>query len=448
MNHEATALREGLTARLAAIRPGLDLLGLPACVVDAALRYRIVNAAYAAHFDRQATEFLNRTYEEVFRSRLPDDRRQMIERALGGETVASHRRTAEGPRAGGWVRAHYFPLREDAGEVVGVVIVLIDFHDDRELRQALVDRSKQLQLVTDSIGVPMSYLDRNRRFRFANHPGTDWPIAIPEEAIGKRIEEVYDAATLAIINPEIDKAFAGESRIYDRLAPTKDGGEHWVRVHLVPDIDSQGKVQGLYTMLHDVEADYRLREAREHPAAQLRYFAYFAENIPGPIAVVDAQFRYVFANQVYQRSLGKDLGALVGQKGAEVMGGRGAPYFAPYGERLKRSETCSYELRDGPPGGEQRWLLVSLAPIMDGEGSFNGYYIVGSDIHEIKLGEERLRAQEAHLRLFTDNIPDAVAYLDRDRRFQFANRPFAEQRGLHPDEVIGKTTADLLGHEV
>ncbi|HEY4999672.1 MAG TPA: PAS domain S-box protein, partial [Usitatibacter sp.] len=92
-----------------------------------------------------------------------------------------------------------------------------------------------------------------------------------------------------------------------------------------------------------------------------------------------------------------------------------------------------------------------LAPIMvpgaDGSSRFNGYYIVSSDIHDIKLAQERLAEQEAQLRLYTDNIPDAVAYLEPDRTIRFANRHFAELRGLAPEQIVGHTTAQVLGDE-
>jgi len=48
-------------------------------------------------------------------------------------------------------------------------------------------------------------------------------------------------------------------------------------------------------------------EAKE---AQLRDFA---ENIPGPIAVVDRDFRYVFANKIFQESRGLELESVVAE---------------------------------------------------------------------------------------------------------------------------------------
>jgi diguanylate cyclase (GGDEF)-like protein/PAS domain S-box-containing protein len=561
--------KPALEARIAALKPGLDVLGLPACVLDSQLRYRYVNAAYATQSAREIAQFIGRTPDEVFQRKPQDSRRAQLARALAGETVVFNRQAQEGPNAGRWVRAHYFPLREDGeitgvlvvlvdvqqlketenalaererqlslitdavgfpityidrsltvrfanrtscewsgftpekfigqsmqhlvppavltavqpyydqafagkavtyereslwpgremrrirgnlipdidayGEVRGVLVVLIDIDEDHKLKRALEDQRKQLQLVIDNIGVPMSYIDRDWRFRFANQPGLDWNVANPASAIGKRVDEIFDAETMVTIAPQIEACLAGEKRTYERVAKMQSGERRWVRVHLVPDVAPDGAVLGLYTLMIDVDHDHRLREALEHQEAQLRYFA---ENIPGPIGMVDADFRYVFANKVLARIRGKPVEDFIGKRVRDVMGDENSVlFFDPFVERLQRGETCTYERLVGPPGGEQRWHLVHLAPIMDAEGHFNGYYIVGSDIHDMKLAQERLREQDAQLRLYTDNIPDAVAYLNRDRVVLFANRHFAEQRSLTRAQIIGRTTSELMGPE-
>ncbi len=570
MSASAPVEPSGLETRIEALRPGMDLLGLPVCVLDPALRYRYVNAPYAAFTGRAREEFEGRTPDEVFERAPFDSRRETLMRALAGETVVYNRQTIEGPNAGRWMRALYQPLaadggavvgalivlvdvqplmdaegtlaererqlslimdavgfpityvgrdhrvrfanrpsaqfsgtsveqmigeriqhlippevlartwpfaergfageavvyereaawpglgprrirghvipdRDDSGEVRGILIVISDIEADHRLRTALDDERKRLRLVIDNVGVPLSYLDRDLRIVFMNRPGVDWHIASPEDALGRSIEEVFDQATRDMVMPELRAALRGEKRVYERLATAMDGSERWVRVHLVPDIDDQGAVQGLYTLMLDVDQDHRMRDALERQEAQLRAFA---ENIPGPIAVADGDLRYVFANKVYLRTRGVTLETLVGRSIAEVLGPEEAAlYFDPYVERLHAGESCFYERRFGPAGGEPRWHLFRLAPIIDGEGRFNGVYIVGSDIHDLKLGEERLREREEQLRLFADNIPDAVAYLDRERRVLFANRLYAEQRGLNPRKILGRTTTELLGPE-
>ena len=563
--------RDDLAERLAALGPGLDLLGLPACVLDHGLRYLHVNEAYALQSGKSRAELLGQTPDEAFRHRPNDGRREHLARALAGENVAFNRRTLEGPHRGEWFRAHYFPLRDAAGavwgvmvvlvdiqqlkateaalgererhlslimdavgfavtyvdrdrivrfvnrpaaewmhrpvadlvgrsidelvppdvraavsphmarafagepstyeretlwpghdsrrvrghmvpdrdaagEVRGILIVIVDIEDDWRLRQALDDQRKRLQLVVDNIGVPLTYFDRDLKLAFANQTGIDWRIPRLEDALGRHVSEIYDAETMAVITPEIAAAMRGEKRVYERQARLESGERRWVRVHVVPDVGADGAVRGLYTLLLDVDQDHRMREALERQEAQLRHFA---ENIPGPIAMVDANFRFLFANKVYQRLRGKTLGEIVGRAVPEILGPEAtAVGLAPFVEALKRGEPCSYERLEGPPGEEPRWHLVRLAPIMDGEGRFNGYYVVASDIHDMKLAGERQRRQQEQLRLFMDNIPDAVVYLDRDRRILFANRQFAQLRGFTSENIIGRTTADVMGAEI
>jgi diguanylate cyclase (GGDEF)-like protein/PAS domain S-box-containing protein len=445
MNDHRPAAHTALENRLAVLGPGFDLVGLPICILDADRRYRYLNAAYCSYIGRPVADFLGRQPDEVFNAVPVDGRREQLQRAFDGETVIFNRQTLEGPHAGQWVRAHYLPLREGE-EVVGIMVVLVDVQDLKDVEVALDQRSKQLQLVIDNIGVPMSYIDRDWRFRFANQPGFDWVAPDTRSAIGKSIEEMFDPATVEVIRPEIAACFKGSKRTYERLATMHDGTKRWVRVHLVPDVGRDGRVEGVYSLMIDIDRDHQMREALQQQEALLRTFS---ENIPGPIAMVDAQYRYVFANKHFELLRARPLEEFIGKRVPDVLGPELAKeIFEPFLERLHRGETCTYERMVGPPGAEQRWHLVRLAPIMDSEGRFNGYYVVGSDIHDIKLAQHRLAAQEAQLRLYTDNIPDAVAYLNRERRILFANRHFAQQRGRKPEAIVGLTTPELMGPEM
>jgi diguanylate cyclase (GGDEF)-like protein/PAS domain S-box-containing protein len=431
------------------LAPGLDVLGLGACILDSQLRYRYVNDCYVEISGRARADFEGRTPDEVFQRIPQDDRRHHLMRALGGETSIFNRRVLEGPNAGRWARAHYFPLRGEGDEVVGVLIVLVDVQALKDAEAALADRERQLSLIMDSVGFPVTYVDRGHVIRFANRPSREWSGRTSETMIGQAVESVMTPEVAAAAAPLIERSLAGEPITYEREALWPGREKRHIRGHMIPDRDASGAVLGVLIVLIDIERDHQLRAAVEAKELQLRNFA---ENIPGPIAVVDRNFRYLYANKMFEKSRGMPLEKIVGRRVDEVLGHEiSAQFFEPYAERLTRGETCTHERLVGPPGGEARWHLVQLAPIMvpapDGTSRFNGYYIVSSDIHDIKVAQDRLAAQEAQLRLYTDNIPDSVAYLDRSRTILFANRHFAELRGLKPGDVVGRTTAQVLGPE-
>ncbi len=450
MGEMDSATGAGLDARVRALTPGLDVLSLPACVLDADMRYRYVNDAYQEMSGKTRAECLGRTPDQVFQRTPRDERRTHLKRALAGESTVFNRRSLEGPGAGRWVRAHYVPLHDVAMSVVGVMVVLVDVQSLKDAEAALADRERQLSLIIDSVGFPITYVDRERVIRFANLPSCEWSGRTADAMIGQPIEAVMTPEVREAALPLIERALRGEPVTYEREALWPGRERRRIRGHMIPDRDSSGAVVGVLIVLLDIEQDHQLRRAVEAKEAQLRSFA---QNIPGPIAVVDQNFRYVFANRMFEESRGLPLEKIVGRRVDEVLGAEAsAEFFAPYVDRLKRGETCTHERLVGAPGEPERWHQVQLAPIMvpmeDGSRRFNGYYIVSSDIHDIKVAQEKLAAQEAQLRLYTDNIPDSVAYLDRNRRFLFANRHFAEQRGTTVDRIIGRTTEEVLGREL
>ncbi|HUQ29463.1 MAG TPA: PAS domain-containing protein [Usitatibacter sp.] len=439
-----TVARAAFAARVASLAPALDVLGLPAVMLDRDMRYHYVNAAYVAHSGRAAAEFPGRTPDEVFNRAPRDERRVHLQRALAGHTEVFNRRTIEGPNAGRWMRAHYFPLQDEDDEVDGVLVVLVDIQQLKDGEATLAERERQLSLIMDSVGFPITYVDRDQVIRFANRPSCEWSGRTLNLMLGRTVDEVMTAEVAAAARPLIARALDGESITYEREALWPGREKRHIRGHMIPDRDSAGAVLGVLIVLIDIEQDFQLREALHAKESHLRAFA---ENIPGPIAMVDREFRYVFANKMFQESRGVPLERIVGRKVADVLGPQAtADYFDPYVARLRRGETCTHERLIDLPGREPRWHQVQLAPIMV-DGRFNGYYIVSSDIHEIKIAQERLRAQEAQLRLYTDNIPDSVAYLDRNRRILFANRHFAQQRATTQEEIVGRTTTELMGAE-
>jgi diguanylate cyclase (GGDEF)-like protein/PAS domain S-box-containing protein len=445
-----TADRADLAARVHALAPGLELLSLPACVLDPQMRYCYVNAAYETSSGKTRKECLGRTPDVVF-GRVPrDDRRAHLQRALAGEASVFNRRSLEGPGAGRWVSAHYFPLHDEGQAVIGVMVVLVDVQALKDAEATIADRERQLRLIIDSIGLPITYVDRHQVIRFANQPSAQWAGLTPETMIGQSILDVSAPGVKEAALPLLERALSGEPITYEREALWPGRERRHIRGHMIPDRDATGTVLGVLIVVLDIEQDYQLRNVLEAKEAQLRQFA---ENIPGPIAVVDREFRYVFANKMFQRSRGMTLEKIVGRRVDDVLGEQGAAeFYAPYVERLRSGETCTHERLVAPPGEEPRWHLVQLAPIMvpgeDGAPRFNGYYIVSSDIHDIKMAQQRLAMQEAQLRLYTDNIPDSVCYLDRNRRFLFVNRKFAQLRGMTPDDIIGKTTREVMGPEL
>lgn len=81
---------------------------------------------------------------------------------------------------------------------------------------------------------------------------------------------------------------------------------------------------------------------------------------------------------------------------------------------------------------------LTIGPTKDG-----GFVCTIRDITEQKRTEAALHEQRDFLQLIIDNIPDLIMVKDRAGRFQLVNAQAAQRYGITPEEMVGKTDADL-----
>lgn len=87
------------------------------------------------------------------------------------------------------------------------------------------------------------------------------------------------------------------------------------------------------------------------------------------------------------------------------------------------------------------WFLHNVVPHGDGVA------VTTKELSERRRMEVALREARERLQLVTDNTPVLLSYLDRDERFIFANRAYAEMIGLDPESMVGRQARDVLGEK-
>jgi len=433
-----------LTPLLEAIRPGLALIGFPAFVVDARQRYRYANAAYEEYFGVSAANLIGRAVEEVHGPPPPDGRREALLQALAGKSLTFDRQALHGPNAGLWARLHYTPIR--AGDaVVGVSVALVSIQHLKDAQDAVAARARELQQITENVGIPMAYLGADLRFRFANSVGLDWrPGVTIENIVGRHVDEVYPRGIMAAVRGNLDRALAGEVVAYERQGSTPEGELRWVRVTLVPDKADSGSVRGVYTIVIDIDADRRLREVLERQERELRFFT---DNIPVSVAYLDTRRRYVFVNRAFAQSRGKPREEIIGHTTEEVIGRKAAAELAPLVKRVLAGETTTYERQIDLPSGETRWFHVRSVPDFGPEGTIRGMYVVGHDVQELKATQASLQEKEQELRQVIDSVPTPLVYVDSAQCYRYVNDAFLDYVNGTREAIIGRNVREVLGAE-
>lgn len=75
------------------------------------------------------------------------------------------------------------------------------------------------------------------------------------------------------------------------------------------------------------------------------------------------------------------------------------------------------------------------------------YNKLQQELEQQRKTEEALRTSEQQLRLTADNALVFIVHCDRDHRYKFVNRPYAERYGLDTKEIIGRHMSEVTGAE-
>jgi PAS domain S-box-containing protein len=101
-----------------------------------------------------------------------------------------------------------------------------------------------------------------------------------------------------------------------------------------------------------------------------------------------------------------------------------------------------------PADGAVRHMLCSGRQLVLPDGGPLGAVVVMSDVTQRHQAQRKLADSERFLRAVTDNTPALIAYIDRQRRFRFANRAHESAFGLDRDAMLGQTVSEVLGAAV
>jgi diguanylate cyclase (GGDEF)-like protein/PAS domain S-box-containing protein len=422
----------------------LNALGTPVAYVDRNQQFRFVNKAYLEWLGKRPDEVLGREVIEVIGRESYQLYRAYVDAALGGARTGYEWQLATPGRQPIWVRVDYYPDRNQQGHSRGFLATYSDVDQLKRLELEAGQREHRLRLVTDSVGLPILHFDRQLRLRFANKPFADW-IGVPaEDLLGHALNDFLPSDALTEMQGYIERAFAGATVAYERRERRATGELRWVRVTLFPDREMGGRVGGAFVVWNDIEDDVRVRDALKAQQSQLRLFA---DNIPGPIAYLDKSLHYTFVNQAFANWVCKPQDEIYGKTPFEVMAPDVAAFLRPVLKRAQAGEHVEYERIGQNAHGQRRWMHGRMAPDLDSTGKVRGLYCTEYDIHDLKQTEQELAAREKQLRLFTDNIPEPVVYLDGDRNYVFVNEAFLDLYGLSRDQVIGKKAEEIPGVE-
>lgn len=289
------------------------------------------------------------------------------------------------------------------------LLIRSQLRESRTSQQALSESEENLSTTLQSIGDAVLATDTSGRITRMNIVAerlTGWTIS---EARGHSVDEVIhliDEQTRApavvlvakVLETNERQGLAGHTVLIAR-----DGRECPISDSAAPIRDNAGRVHGVVLVFRDVTVEQKaqrtileqkelleqlvrerttqLHESEDHLRSVIRA-------VPALIAYVDAEQRYVYANEQYRERFAPDRSHLTGATVRDVLGEDRYAIAAPLIAQALQGQSLSYDWQPFPGV----WQVIHYAPKRDAEGQVAGYYVLGTDITERKHAEAKIQS--------------------------------------------------------
>lgn len=147
----------------------------------------------------------------------------------------------------------------------GFVAVYTDVTEQRRREQRIqgekVELESRLHLITDAVPALIAYVDRDRRYQFANKRYAAWFGYTKAGIIGKPLAEVLGLDLYGRLMPQVERALAGETVSYEYPHRSPERGTLYARSTLVPEKNDVGEVAGLFVLSVDITEQRKAQAA-------------------------------------------------------------------------------------------------------------------------------------------------------------------------------------------
>src|SRR6185436_1529509 len=251
-------------------RDAMDMSGDASYLVNrATMRFVDVN--------RTACERMGYSREELLemgpQDRLRDSREnierlydEVIAAGAAGTTMQSTARTRDGRES--TTELHRRALRMEEGWII--VSIARDITQRRQTEQALLESERrfresteELRLFADNVPAMTVSWDENLRCRFVNRRYAEFFGTTVEKILGKSLREIVGEAVYGEIEGHFARVLQGHEVSYQRVHKPARGETRprHTEIKLLPHLDEQGKVLGVFSVLSDI-TEHKLTEER------------------------------------------------------------------------------------------------------------------------------------------------------------------------------------------
>ncbi|GEM_PF-5261580 len=394
------------------------------------------------------TDLLGQTDYDIFPEAFADAYYRLEKQLFaGGEAVNEVQEYLSKEGRKGWVDNRKYPIRNDAGEIVGLYGIARDITEQKQREQALKASEQRFRTLFESTpSIAVQGYDPERRVIFWNRASEDLYGYSREEVFGRRLEDLIipDAMRQGVINA-VNGWLAGGQAIppAELLLRHKEGTA-------VPVFSSHVMQPGPNgPEMYCIDIDLSQQKRAESRLAL----------VMEATKVLIWELDFTTDKLAYDGSALTSLGLEAADAPDSLTGwlarvhADDLPRFMAMLEQVlqpddTRGFDCEYRFDDN--AGGYHWLQsVGRVVQRDAVGRpllGAGYSI---NIDERKRNEHELQQREQYQRALLDNFPFAVWLKDTESRFLAVNQEFVQLFGQrNADELVGRDDFDIAPAEL
>jgi PAS domain S-box-containing protein len=388
------------TQRFAQLNAIYDGVPVGLCFIDRNLRYVSVNKRLAEMHHLPVSAHLGRNVAEVMPSIYPECEPYLL-RALNGEASSGLEIRYPNPAPHAEIPTclvSYHPARDEADEVIGISVSVVDISRRKQAEQALaesedhfrhtVELNPQIPWTADPNG---GVLDATQRwetltgFTKEKTIGDGWARAVHPDDL---------SATLERWKRSFDTGYPLD--VSYRVRRHSDGSWRWMRARAAPRRNDQGRIIRWYGTLEDIDDHKKAEQALRRSEARLQ--AIF-DAVPVGIVIADAPDGRVVMSNPRAEAI---LRAAVSPPTIIDDYCRASDSYAPDSPQTSQENSpLAHAIMDGRTigpreylryhsDGSSAWISLSAAPVLDPDGQVSGGVIAIQDIDEEKREMQRL----------------------------------------------------------
>jgi PAS domain S-box-containing protein len=405
--HDLESLVAERTAQLEASKALLENVYASAPVglsfVDLDLRIVMINEYLARINGKPVSEHIGHLFGDVIRDKQVEleverDYRKVL---ATGEAISGIEMTGTFPDHPDEVRhmlSSYFPVRAADGSLIGITGLLLDITAQKCTESALRESKQLFTSVVEHMPATL-FVKRasDLRYEMLNHEG-ELTIGLPRERVlGKSDHDLFPAEQ-ADAYAAADRAVLSSGEVLEvgeEAVTTASGDTRYLNTRKVALRGEDGQPTYLLGMSIDITERKRADEVLQATSLSLArsnaFIRTVTDQLPGMVIYWDAELRCRFANRYFSEFMGMDVSEIIGATMQQVMG-----------EELYRRNRARVEgvlagcpqsfFQDHPDArGESRFVWANYTPDLDDDGKARGFFVMVSDVTEMKRAELRLQ---------------------------------------------------------